>query len=168
MPDYRRSKTGRLFFFTVVTWKRTPLFHLPENRVLLGEIIRKVRSRYPFETEAFVLMPEHLHCIWRLTDTDYSMRWGLIKKEFTKKVRAISGNRDREVWQKRFWEHTIRDEEDFENHCHYIHFNPVKHGHARTPAKWEFSSFHRFVAKGLYPPYWSVSESVFEIMNVRE
>jgi putative transposase len=159
MSNYRRSKTGHLFFFTVVTWKRRPLFGDPHIRAMLGDILREVRARYPFENEAFVLMPDHLHAIWRLPDTDYSLRWALIKKEFTKKIRDVSGDAHRQVWQKRFWEHTLRDDRDFENHCHYIHYNPVKHGYVTRPVDWEFSSFHRFVALGRYTPTWCASES---------
>jgi len=168
MSNYRRSKTGRMFFFTVVTWERRPLFFDAVNRAMLGEILRDVRARYPFENEAFVLMPDHIHCIWNLPDTDYPKRWAVIKKELTRRTRDLSGAPHREVWQKRFWEHTIRDDRDFENHCHYIHYNPVKHGYVQRPVDWEFSSFHRFVDMGRYASSWCASESAFEGMDAGE
>jgi putative transposase len=110
-----------------------------------------------------VVLPEHLHCIWTLPpdDTDFAMRWRLIKTEFSKHVgvgerrspsRVAKGERG--VWQRRYWEHTLRDENDFERHYDYIHFNPVKHGHVSRVSAWPHSSFHRFVRLGVYPMEW--------------
>lgn len=123
--------------------------------------------------EALVLLPDHLHCIWRLPDGDvnYSMRWGLIKKEFTKRARNLvdtahptkSRERHREgtIWQRRFWEHQIKDERDFAIHCDYIHYNPVKHGLVMSPKDWIYSTFHRYVKAGVYPREWGMSEINF-------
>jgi putative transposase len=116
---------------------------------------------------AFVLLPEHFHCIWKLPeqDCDYSIRFGRIKKEFTQLWLADGGDEgvisdarkrhhERGIWQKRFWEHTIRDEEDLIHHVNYIHYNPVKHGLVNCPHQWPFSSFHRWAKEGYYNPEW--------------
>ena len=116
--------------------------------------------------DAIVLLPDHLHCLWTLPDgdTNYSMRWGLIKKEFTKQARNMVGaahptesrqrHREAMVWQRRFWEHQIRDDEDWRRHMDYIHYNPVKHGYVNAPKDWKLSSFHRHVKSGLYDENW--------------
>ncbi len=166
MPDYRRAFVpGGTFFFTLVTDQRRPLFQQESARSLLGQVIRECQQRWPFTINAIVLLPEHLHSIWSLPsgDSDYSKRWGWIKKEFTKRwldagatESKISTSRKLErrrgVWQPRFWEHTI---EDFERHFDYIHYNPVKHGHVRRPNDWPYSSFHRWVAAGVYVRHWA-------------
>jgi putative transposase len=132
----------------------------------LREIIHDVRSIHPFSVEAFVLLPEHLHCIWRLPegDSDYSLRWALIKKGFTRKVKewleipvSTASQRKRNegaIWQRRFWEHMIRDGDDFVRHVEYIHYNPVKHGLVSAPKDWPHSTFSRYVEKGLYSADW--------------
>jgi len=117
---------------------------------------------------AIVLLPDHLHAIWTLPlgDDNYSGRWSVIKRNFTSRFLAsggtdwqVSAGKQREnrrgIWQRRFWEHTIEDEEDFETHFDYIHYNPVKHGLVKCPSEWEPSSFHRWVTKGVYPPNWA-------------
>jgi putative transposase len=167
MPNYRRARDGRTYFFTAVTYNRRPFLCSEENRTILKQIIEEVRRSRPFEINAWVLLPDHLHCIWTLPegDTDYSKRWGLIKAGFTKKAvvgRALPANQNpsrlqhREwfVWQRRFWEHRIRDEKDFEAHCNYIHYNPVKHGHVSAPSEWTYSTFHKFVKEGAYSMDW--------------
>lgn len=133
----------------------------------------EVRASHPFEIEAWVLLPDHIHCIWQLPegDRDYSMRWGLIKKEFTKRTKGLVGtahptisrerHREGTVWQRRFWEHQIRDEKDFSVHFDYIHYNPVKHGLARSPKDWLYSTFHRYVKAGVYAMEWGMSEIDF-------
>ena len=169
MPNYRRARIpGGCFFFTLVTDRRRPLFRRATARKLLGDALRRCRLRWPFELTAIVLLPEHLHTIWTLPPDDdgFARRWGWLKKEFTKawlsvggSEQAVSAGRQREgrrgVWQPRFWEHTIQDEEDFARHFDYIHFNPVKHGLASTPPEWPWSSFHRWVRQGVYPPNWA-------------
>lgn len=117
-----------------------------------------------------MLLPDHLHCIWELPegDVNYSMRWGLIKKEFTKRIKGMVGtahptesrikHRESVVWQRRFWEHKIRDERDYQTHCDYIHYNPVKHGFVSAPVGWEYSTFHRYLKDGVYSEEWGSKE----------
>ncbi|MEM9926885.1 MAG: transposase [Cyanobacteria bacterium P01_D01_bin.50] len=172
MPEYRRFRiTGGTYFFTLVTYNRHPWLCSEIARSTLRKAIERVRLKYPFEIDAFVLLPEHLHCIWTLPDGDdnYSIRWKWIKTFVTKRCEdklglkypmSESGKKRQEsnLWQRRFWEHLIRDEEDFQAHCDYIHYNPVKHGLCNSPASWKFSSFHRFVKEGIYSEDWGVNE----------
>jgi putative transposase len=173
MPNYLRAyRPNGTFFFTVVTYRRRPLLTLPEGRRILRQVIVDVRQEYPFEIDAWVLLPEHLHCIWTLPpgDSDFSKRWGLIKARFTKRAghlfrrpqRVTASrvkHRDGTVWQRRFWEHCLRDQDDFNRHMDYIHWNPVKHGHVCRVADWPFSTFHRYVANGVYTRDWGAVDS---------
>jgi putative transposase len=173
MSNYRRSYIpGGTFFFTVVTEGRAPLFKHEGARASLRGALQACRQRWPFRIDAIVLLPEHLHALWTLPekDTNYSTRWAWIKKEFTKAWLAAGGaeqhrswsrrrERRRGVWQRRFWEHTIWDADDFERHFDYIHYNPVKHGLAECPSDWPFSSFHRWVRLGVYPKEWGGGKS---------
>lgn len=164
--DYRRLRiAGATYFFTVVTFERRPLFSDAENIALLRQAFATVKTRHPFSIDALVLLPDHLHCLWTLPegDDDFSMRWMSIKREFTRHCppqykshvcAARHAKREQAVWQRRFWEHCIRDDDDFERHCDYIHYNPVKHGYAAIPAEWPYSTFQRFVERGIYPPDW--------------
>ena len=168
MPNWRRAKVpGGVYFFTVVTDGRRPIFADADARGRLGDLLRDCRDRWPFQTLAVVLLPDHLHAIWSLPpgDEDYSRRWAWVKKEFTKAHLAAGGRERRQsegrrrdgrrgVWQPKFWEHTIRDEADFDAHMDYVHWNPVKHGLAAAPREWAASSFHRWVRAGVYPPDW--------------
>lgn len=133
--------------------------------------MRQIRDELVFETVAIVLLPDHLHAVWTLPqgDNDYSTRWKQIKDKFTQDWLAAGGSElpvtpsqkkrgHRGIWQRRFWEHTIRDEEDLENHVDYIHYNPVKHGHAKRPWDWPYSTFRKFVAQGHYPKDWGRTE----------
>jgi putative transposase len=107
---------------------------------------------------AIVVLPEHLHALWTLPDNDqnYPLRWRMIKSLFTKRLREVGAwSSDQSPWQARHWEHTIHDDRDYEMHVNYIHFNPVKHGHAKAPRDWPHSSFHRFVREGLLPVDWA-------------
>ncbi len=121
--------------------------------------------------EAFVILPDHLHCVWTLPpgDTDFSTRWNLLKGYFSRSIEKgerISNSRakrrERGLWQRRFWEHCVRDQEDFNNHLDYIHWNPVKHGWAKQAAAWPYSSFQRFVTKGIDPSNWG-SHGIFDV-----
>ena len=164
--EYRRFRlAGATYFFTVVTFERRPLFADAENVVLLRQALASVKARHPFHIDAMVLLPDHLHCLWTLPegDDDFSSRWMLIKREFTRHCApqhkalvspARRVKREQAVWQRRFWEHCIRNDDDFQRHCDYIHFNPVKHGHAATAAEWPHSTFSRFVERGVYSPDW--------------
>jgi putative transposase len=168
VPNYRRARLlGGTFFFTVVTYKRRPLFQIPECRKELIRVINWVKENHSFSIDAWVLLPDHIHCIWTLpeNDTDFSMRWNLIKSHFSKRTKSIlnkdewltaSRERHREntIWQRRFWEHSIRDEKDYQTHMDYIHFNPVKHGLVEQVKDWSYSTFHRYVKKGIYPLDW--------------
>ncbi len=168
MPNYRRSAVlGATYFFTVVTHRRQPILINPEARTVLRQVIDEVRQQHPFTIDAWVLLPDHMHCFWTLpdSDADYSRRWGMIKAGFTKQVKSLfqhdawvgrSRQRHREgaIWQRRFWEHQIRDEVDFQRHVDYIHFNPVKHGWVAEVNAWPYSTFHRYVSEGVYPKDW--------------
>ncbi|MGC4031056.1 MAG: transposase [Tepidisphaeraceae bacterium] len=168
MPNYRRAfSPGGTFFFTLVTERRQRILTHPLARNALHQAIADRKCEQPFELTAMVVLPDHLHAIWRLPDgdTDFSSRWSRIKSDFTRAWLAGGGaeaavsesrsaNRRRGVWQRRFWEHAIRDEDDFNRHVDYTHYNPVKHGHARCPHEWPWSSFHRWAAKQFYEPTW--------------
>jgi putative transposase len=172
MPNYKRVfVNGGTYFFTVVTYQRVPVFRDDEQTACLKQCIQDVAGLYPFNTEAIVILPDHIHTIWTLpeNDADFSKRWMLIKKQFSTHYsgmnkRTVSQSmlkkRERGIWQRRFWEHLIRDEEDFQLHCDYIHYNPVKHGLVSSPGLWKHSSFTQFVAKGYYPPNWGTLEPV--------
>ncbi|NNL06205.1 MAG: transposase [Gammaproteobacteria bacterium] len=167
MPNYRRAQAnGGTYFFTVVTYRRRPVFNRPECINFLRESITEVRRKHPFNIDAWVLLPDHMHCIWTLPDEDrdFSRRWGLLKSGFSKRAKDLvsvetnsasrTKHREATVWQRRFWEHQIRDEEDFNNHIDYIHYNPIKHGFVKRVQDWPFSTFHRYVIKGIYPVNW--------------
>ncbi len=168
MPNYRRAfLPGGTFFFTVVTFHRRKLFNRPECRLALRESIDRVRKKYPFSIDAWVLLPEHMHCIWTLPkgDANYSGRWGQIKSGFSKRTKkkfhkpewvnaSKQKHRETTIWQRRFWEHLIRDDEDYRIHMDYIHYNPVKHELVKQVKDWPYSTFHRYVKKGIYPGDW--------------
>jgi len=164
MPNYIRAKfEGAYYFFTVVTYERTKLFHTELARRCLREAIEKTQSRQPLETVAFCLLFEHLHCLWKLAgdDADYSKRWASIKGQFSKAYLNLRGRRERVspsrarkgevcIWQRRFWEHHIRDEDDLHRHVNYIHYNPVKHGLVVQVEDWPWSTYHKYVREGFY------------------
>jgi putative transposase len=169
MPNFRRAFVpGAMYFFTLVTGDRIPILTGDFGRRCLRSAIVEARSRWAFQIRAIVLLPDHLHTIWELPqgDAKYPRRWAWIKREFTSawlrsggSEAAVSAakrrNRRRGVWQRRYWEHVIRDERDLEAHCDYIHYNPVKHGLVQCPRDWPYSSFHRFVRAGDYPADWA-------------
>ncbi len=154
MPRYIRARQpGGTYFFTVVTHRRRKLFYEIDNRVILKKVIMEVKAIHSFDIDAWVLLPEHLHCIWTLPegDMDFSKRWGLIKAKFSKELK---GELTTPVWQNRFWEHLIRDDRDLQTHFDYIHYNPMKHGLVKRVSEWPYSTFHRYVREGLYPENW--------------
>ena len=163
MPDYRRNRVpGGTYFFTANVLDRKDGL-LVTHIGALRNAVHGVRARAPFHVDAWVVLPDHMHCIWTLPagDSDYSGRWQALKKAFTKSIpageqrSAVRVRRgERGVWQRRFWEHTIRDDRDYANHMDYVHFNPVKHALAAHPTDWPFSSFRRCVALGVYPADW--------------
>ena len=150
MVGYRRNReSGGTYFFTATLRDRTSTL-LTTHAGVLGAVMREVRRRHPFETLAVVVLPDHLHAIWRLPegDSDYSTRWRLIKAGFTRCLMAAghsaSESKGRGLWARRFWEHTIRDEEDLQKHVDYVHGNPLKHGLAERMEDWPWSSYRRY------------------------
>ncbi len=163
MVHYRRNRVaGGSYFFTVTLQDRQSRL-LTDHIDLLRTAFRITRHRRPFVIDAIVILPEHLHTVWTLPpgDADYSGRWRSIKGRFTREVRKAGTRLPRHasgehaLWQRRFWEHTIRDDRDLERHVEYIHYNPVKHGHVSTVADWPYSSFHRYVQQGVLPVDWA-------------
>jgi putative transposase len=167
MPEYRRAhQPGGTFFLTMVTDRRRPI--LVESRRLLRSAIERTRAVRPFRTVAVVLLPDHLHCVWTLPpgDSGFAARWQAIKARFSLGYLRAGGSEtrrsasrvirgERGVWQRRYWERQVRDEDEFERLCAYIHYNPVKHGRAACPHAWPWSSFAEFVRAGRYPPDWN-------------
>jgi putative transposase len=158
-----------------VTHERAPILTTPLGRSLLRVVTIECRREWPFEMIAAVLLPDHLRVLWRLPkgDSEYAKRLGWLKKEFTKRWLANGGaeqnisvskqrNRRRGVWQRKFWEHAIRDERDLERNVDYIHYNPVKHGLASRAIDWPWSSIHRFVRLGQYPTDWGCGPMEFD------
>ena len=165
MPDYRRNRVaGGSYFFTVnLRDRRSDL--LVAEMGALRDAVRAARTLHPFYVDAWVVLPDHMHCLWTLPpgDADFPLRWRMIKAGFSRVVphpqdRRASLVRKREagIGSAGYWEHTIRDDQDYARHMDYIHFNPVKHGYAGHPADWPFSSFRQCVRVGLYPANWAV------------
>jgi putative transposase len=163
MTEYRRNFVkGGSYFFTVALADRSQRL-LVEHIDALRDAFRRIKTEYPFDLDAVVVLPEHLHCIWTLPDGDaaYPDRWRRIKAAFSRRLpdclpRSASkiAKGERGIWQRRYWEHTLRDEEDWRHHMDYIHFNPVKHGHVSRVSDWPHSTFHRYVEIGMYPKNW--------------
>jgi putative transposase len=164
MPNYRRLRVpGGTYFFTVNLADRSSRL-LVERIDALRASVREVMRVRPFTSVAWVVLPDHMHALWALPegDADFATRWMRIKQAFCDRVprgeRIAVARRDRNergLWQRRYWEHRIRDERDLRHHIDYIHLNPVKHGLARRVAEWPHSSFHRFVRDGALPPDWT-------------
>jgi putative transposase len=164
VTNYRRNFVpGGSYFFTVNLLDRRSRL-LTEHIGLLRQAFRYARERHPFSIEASVVLPDHLHAVWTLPDgdADYALHWRLIKSAFSRGLplsESVSNSRsskgERGIWQRRYWEHTLRDENDFARHVDYIHFNPIKHGHVTQVADWPHSSFHHFVRLGVYPVDWA-------------
>jgi putative transposase len=166
MSRFRRALTGSTYFFTLVAYRRRPI--LCDDAILraLRDAILAVCSRRPFTIDAWVQLPDHLHCIWTLPpdDHDFGRRWSEIKHRVSYNCRhlyddapvsrTMTRQRVAAIWQRRFWEHQIRDERDFAAHLDYVHINAVKHGHATHAALWPHSSFARYVREGIYPADW--------------
>jgi len=160
---YRRTNiAGAAYFFTVALANRRRAL-LIERIDLLREVVSEVKKRHPFEITAMVILPDHIHAIWQMPpdDSDYPMRWSLIKAGFSRGVpkqehvcasRLIK--RERGIWQRRYWEHQIRDEQDLAAHVDYIHHNPVKHGYVMRASDWPYSSIHRFIRMGWMSEDW--------------
>jgi len=163
MPDYRHYRVpGGTYFFTInLLERRSDL--LIRHIEVLREPVRRTRAERSFHIDGWVVLPDHLHCVLTLPpgDDDFSNRIKAIKIRF---VRAVEPNErrssvriarsERGIWQRRFWEHAIRDEGDYAHHMDYVHYNPVKHGHVTAVAQWPYSTFHRWVKAGVYPVGW--------------
>ena len=168
MSDYRRRfRQGGMYFFTVVSYNRRPILTSQPGRELLRGAIERIQAKRPFSFFATVLIPDHWHCIMELPrkDDGFSLRLKRIKEEFTASwlgaglpeepvTDSQRQNGERGVWQPRFWEHLIRNEDELERFTDYIHWNPRKHNLVRRVRDWPYSSFHRFVADGHYDINW--------------
>jgi putative transposase len=160
---YRRAKVpGGTWFFTVNLADRhsdTLIRHIDDLRA----VINKVKARHSFAIVAMVVLPEHLHAVWRLPpeDADYPLRWSLIKAGFSRlldKTESIGASRqarrERGIWQRRYWEHQIRDADDLARHVDYVHYNPVKHGWVSRAADWSHSTLHGYIERGIIAADW--------------
>jgi len=175
MPKYHRAwLPGGTWFFTLALLERRGAPLLVQHIDLLREAVTHVRVTHPFTIHAWVVLPEHMHCIITLPegDTDFALRWRLIKARFSRGIpsaQRVSISRqkrgERAIWQRRYWEHMIRDVADWEAHMNYIHFNPVKHGLVRAVHEWPYSTFHKLVERGWYQRDWGVS---VELPDYRE
>jgi putative transposase len=161
--QYRRSNAeGGTYFFTLtLADRRSDLLvqHIDKLRAIFSD----VKAAHPFAVVAMVVLPEHFHAIWRLPpgDADYPMRWSLVKAGFTRQMKKVEHigvsrviRRERGIWQRRYWEHQIRDEADLARHVNYIHYNPVKHGWVERPVDWPHSTLHGYIERGMEPPNW--------------
>jgi len=169
---YRRANiSGGTYFFTVNLANRNGKL-LTEHIDVLRRVVKEVKHSLPFHIIAMVVLPDHLHAIWQLpeTDADFSMRWSLIKAKFSKSIPKTNeqlscsrrAKRERGIWQRRFWEHQINDDEDLERHVFYIFNNPVKHGYVRRAADWPYSSIHQAIASGIINEDWGyVDDGLF-------
>ena len=168
MSEYRRIRTaGATYFFTVVTYQRRRFLCLDDVSPLLLTAMNEITQELKITMPAWVILPDHLHCLWTMPDSssNFSKAWALIKRRLTKTLKNSTiqfaplsesriGRNESAVWQRRFWEHQIRDQKDYDVHFHYIHFNPVKHGLVRNVSDWPNSSFGQYVQNGVYGPDW--------------
>jgi putative transposase len=164
MPNYRRAFVpGGCWFFTVNLLERRQTLLL-DHIDALRDAFENTRRKYAFEIAAIVILPDHLHAIWTLPpdDADFSLRWRLIKSRFAKALPkqewlspVRSARNERGIWQRRFWEHLVRNEADYARHVEYCYINPVKHGLVTRVQDWPHSSFHRDVRYGIFPPDWA-------------
>ena len=164
--QYRRAKTkGGCYFFTVNLANRNQHL-LTEHIDILRSNINRVKNNHPFKVDAMVILPEHLHAVITLPDddSDYAKRWMLIKSGFSRQMpkkeiinQSKKNKRERGIWQRRYWEHQIRDDKDYENHVnyvHYVHYNPVKHGYVNQASEWSYSTIHQYIKNGILSQNW--------------
>lgn len=173
MPNYRRIKIkGAKVFITMVTYKRLSILTSPQSRQILRYAWNLTSQHFPFSTDAICLLPDHIHALISLPEheSDYSTRIREIKRLFTKGYLISNGKQEERnqsrldkneasVWQRRFWDHIIRDDIDYQNHFDYIHYNPIHHGLVDNVASWQWSSFHRYVRLGVYDDDWGTNYS---------
>ena len=170
MSQFRRVRIqGGSYFFTVNLRNRSSAL-LVDEYPLLEKALHCIKHQRPFKLHGWVVLPDHLHCIWTMPekDSDYSGRWREIKKSFTNACRKKHLSLPRKIWQPGFWEHTIRNQTDFVHHLDYIHINPVKHGHVHRVKDWPYSSFHFFVKTGRYSENWGGDIPPVSIPNAGE
>jgi putative transposase len=170
VSDYRRIwEEGGTYFFTVNLRERVGNDLLTRHIELLRSVVTLVQRKHPFVIHAWVVLPEHMHCVIELPagDAGFASRWRLIKAGFSKAIPAdewrsgvMIKRGERGIWQRRYWEHLVRDEADFHAHVDYVHINPVKHGLAERVVDWPYSTFHRLVAQGVYPANWAGDDVV--------
>ena len=174
MTHYRRTnQAGATYFFTVVAYRRRSFLCNDDVLKALRDAIDKTRTQYPFTIDAWVILPDHMHAIWTLPpdDADFANRWRLIKRYVTlvcgaslhePHLMTVSKTKHREstLWQRRYWEHLIRDDSDYAKHMDYVHFNPVKHGLVNRAIDWPHSSFHRYVKQDVYATDWGLAAKV--------
>ncbi len=174
MPNYRRANIkGGTYFFTVVTYRRQTFLCNDHVRKALRDGILAVQTTHSFIIDGWVLLPDHLHCIWTLPagDANFSVRWAMIKRFVTKQCgpdlrredwlnKSKRRRNESTIWQRRFWEHKIPDKQDYERHMDYLHYNPVKHGYVKNVKDWPHSTFHRYVSQGVYGQNWAGDEAV--------
>jgi putative transposase len=173
MRTYVRARIqGGCYFFTVNLAKRRGNDLLIRQIDDLRTAFRETRKVHPFTVDGIVVLPDHLHGLWQLPDgdDDFPLRWRLIKSRFS--LRIDTGERtsssrvrkgERGIWQRRYWEHAIRDERDYQTHLDYIHYNPVKHGLVHATKDWPYSSFHRYVKQGVYPLDWGATKDIKDL-----
>ena len=163
--DYRRAwYAGGTYFFTVNLLQRHDNDLLVKHIDILRSVVKKVKNKHPFVIHGWVVLPEHFHCVIELplSETDFALRLRLIKSGFSKAIPKTEYRSDvrikrgeRGIWQRRFWEHLIKNEADYQAHMDYVHINPVKHGLVRDVKDWPYSTFHRWVKLGVYPANWA-------------
>ena len=159
MVEYRRNKPDSpdaIFFLTMVTYNRAPIFQSDDNCVLAHQVMKNIVNRFGFTFKAWVILPDHFHWLIKPGNSDYSK----IVTAYKRAVGIELKSRDirigeKKLWQPRFWEHTIITEDDYETCVEYIHYNPVKHGFVKSPSDWQYSSFMKYVEQGLYPVHWA-------------
>ncbi len=168
MSHYRRANTkGSSYFFTVLTYRRQAFLCQEPVREALRAGILAAQAKHPFIIDAWVLMPDHIHAEWTLPegDANFAVRWQTIKRTVSHPCKELLHNPafmtpsktkhgESTLWQRRYWEHQIRDEQDFANHIDYIHHNPAKHGLVEQVSDWPYSTFHNDVKRGVYPAHW--------------
>jgi len=167
MPNYRRAwHPGGTYFFTINLLQRAGNDLLTRNIEVLRKAVKDVQQTHPFTIHGWVVLPDHLHCVISLPleDSDFALRWRLIKVKFSKSLAATEWRSavrrrrgERGIWQRRYWEHLIRDDRDFAAHMDYVHINPVKHGLVERVSDWSYSTFHRLVRQAFYPSGWAGS-----------
>ena len=175
---YRRFiHPGGTYFFTVVTYNRKKIFYEDDAISLFMESITYVQKNHPYKILAYCICPDHIHMIWTLPekDGDFPARWRLIKSHFSRhwkkehqiaKTSSRKNKKEQMIWQRRYWEHYIRDDNDLKKHIEYIIYNPVKHGYVDAPCKWKYSNFMDFVDKGLYPVDWGMKINSKYFQNI--